>query len=351
VKKVDYLIIGQGIAGSVLALTLLQRGRTVAVIDEPRLSSSSKVAAGAFNPFNFRKMVNNWRAEELTGFAFRFYPEAEEFLGGASLLYPRRVLKVFASEGERKLWEKACAEKEQRFAHSGILENYFAEIVYAPFGMGIVKEAGNIDTGTLMYAVAEKLKESGSYFSELFAAEKLLVSSETAVYDQRIKASRVVFCEGHLGRTNPWFGQLPIRPVKGQVLHVHIPGLKTSDIINRGVYLLPQGEDLFTAGATFENDIDDETNTAAAEEELLGKLHKFIRVPIRVESRYAGIRPAVKDRRPLLGVHPVFSPLAVFNGLGSKGVLLAPWLAEQLVLHLEEGNALPEEVRAGRFAN
>lgn len=348
-KQFDYLIVGQGIAGTALALTLMNRGRSVAVIDQPKLSSSSKVAAGAFNPFNFRKMMNNWRVEELTDFAFRFYPDAEKMLESGKILHPRRVLKILTSDSERNLWEEACRMREQRFAVAEILEDYFPKIIHAPFGIGVVREGGNIDTGMLLYSVSEKLRSENRLFGEVFMPGLLEITSGGIVYDGRIAAARIIFCEGHLGRHNPWFGNLPYRLVKGQVLHVHIPGLAMNDIIHRSAYVLPQGENLFVAGATFENDLEDEETTDAAEEELLDKLQKFIRVPVRVESRFAGVRPAVKDRRPMMGLHPQYPQLAVFNGLGSRGVLLAPWLAEQLTLFLEEGKPLPEEVRAYRF--
>lgn len=78
-KSVDYLIVGQGIVGSVMALTLFRLGKSVVVIDQPKLSSSSKVAAGVYNPFNFRQAMNNWRALELVNSAQNLYGYAEKF--------------------------------------------------------------------------------------------------------------------------------------------------------------------------------------------------------------------------------------------------------------------------------
>lgn len=349
-QRVDYLLIGQGLSGSMLAVTLLQKGRSVAVIDQPQLSSSSRVAAGAYNPFNFRRMTDNWRAGELVDFVNRFYPEAESFLGSEGFFHPRRVLKVFAAESERQQWEKACAAQPQRFASPEILENYYADILDTPFGIGVVKEAGHIDTVKFIGDVSAKLEQQQSLFRETFDPSKLSLSGEGAVYDNRIAATTVIFCEGHLARKDHWFGFLPLRPVKGQVLHVHIPGFDAKDIFNRGAYLVPMGNERFATGATFENDRDDETITPNAEEELLGKLTKYIRVPIHVEKRFAGVRPAVKDRRPLLGRHPEHPQLCVFNGMGSKAVLLAPFLADQLVQHLEEKIPLLPEVDIARFA-
>jgi len=63
----------------------------------------------------------------------------------------------------------------------------------------------------------------------------------------------------------------------------------------------------------------------------------------------AGIRPTVKDRRPFLGAHPDHNNLYVFNGLGTKGVSLAPYFAKHLVDHMVDGVELMKEVSIGRF--
>lgn len=348
-QRADYLIAGQGIAGSVLAQELMQKGKSVIVFDRPELSSSSKVAAGAWNPFNFRRMVNNWRAAELLEEAKRFYAALESWPG--QVVQSLEVMKIFSGPDERRLWENAVAADPSLFASPHIAESPFPEIIDAPQGIGLVREAGRVDTGMLMHLVREKLLAKQALYQEIFDPSRLVCDDEGIVYDNRVRAGRMIFCEGHLARHNPFFDRLPIIPVKGQVLHVHIPGLRLTNIVNRGVYLLPQGEELFTAGATFENGKDNEDTDAAAEEELLGKLKKFIRVPVRVESRYAGVRPAVKDRRPLLGKHPRYAQLFVFNGFGSKGVFFAPWLAKRMTDLMEEGLALPADVSIERFAD
>lgn len=346
-RQTDYLIVGQGIAGSVLAVTLMKRGKSVIVIDKPERSSSSKVAAGIYNPFNFRRMMNNWMAKELIRAAKEIYGGLETYPG--QILQERNLTKIFSSADERRQWENACLEKTGLMVDEEIAENPFPEIVDAPYGIGTVTESGNVDTNMMMYLVGEKLKEQHALFNENFDFEKLELTENGIIYDERIAAGKLVFCEGYLVKQNPYFSFLPIRPVKGETLHVHIPGLHLTNIMNRGVYLLPQAPEFFTAGSTFENDIANETPSEKAETEIVSKLKKFIHVPIRVESRFAGVRPAVQDRRPVLGKHPKYPQLSVLNGFGSKGVLLAPWLSEKLADLLEDGIPLPEEVRIERY--
>jgi glycine/D-amino acid oxidase-like deaminating enzyme len=348
VKQYDYLIVGQGITGSVMALTLLRRGKSVLVIDKPVLSSSSRIAAGVYNPFNFRQMMNNWKAKEMVASAKELYRYAGK-ISGQKIFTERKILKIFTSRDERILWEHACVEKSGLLADENILENPFGESVITPYGIGVVNDGGSIDTGMLIYCVSELLKEQNSYSEEIFYPELLQVSADEIRYADRFSAAHVIFCEGHLNTGNPWFKFIPIKPAKGQLLHVHIPDFSLTEVLNRGCYLLPLGNDRFVLGSTFDNDAVDEKITAAAKEDLLSRVQKFLRIPIRVESQFAGIRPAVQDRRPVVGTHPEFRNLSILNGMGSKAVLLSPWLAERLVENIENGKALPMEVDVERF--
>ncbi|HEU4719184.1 MAG TPA: FAD-dependent oxidoreductase [Bacteroidia bacterium] len=347
-QQVDYLITGQGISGSVLAMELLSRGRSVAIIDSPEFSRSSHVAAGAFNPFNFRTMQNNWKADALAPLVRDFYRKCEQTLG-AEFFHERKIFKILTGENEKRQWENACREKPGLFADPLIRENPFASVIDAPYGMGVVNEAGNISTGIFLDSVKENVRAAGNYFTEKFEFGLLHVSENEIVYADTIRAKHIVFCMGFPGKDNPFFPSLPLRAVKGQTIHVHIPGLNCGEIINRGVYLLPLEKEYFVCGATFENDRADEIPDEAGKQFLLSRLENFIRVPLRVESVFAGVRPAVKDRRPLAGTAQGKKNVAVFNGMGSKAVFLSPWLAKCLADHFEKGDALPVEVDVNRF--
>jgi glycine oxidase len=348
VKQTDYLIAGQGIVGSAMALALMRRGKKVMVIDQSRLSSSSKIAAGVYNPFNFRQMMNNWRAVEMIDAAKSLYEYAEK-ISGQKIFTERKILKIFTSSDERTLWERACVEKSGLLADEKILENPFEEAVIAPYGIGVVNNGGSIDAGMLLYVVAEKLKEQHDLLEEEFDFEKLQINENEIIYDEKISAKQLIFCEGHLITKNPLFSFIPIKPAKGQLLHVHIPGLALTEVLNRGAYLLPLGNELFILGSTFDNDEVNEIPTDSAITDLLSRLAKFVKAPVKVVSQYAGIRPAVQDRRPVIGRHPQFKRVSVMNGMGSKAVLLSPWLAERLLEHIENEVEIATEVDLGRF--
>ena len=89
--------------------------------------------------------------------------------------------------------------------------------------------------------------------------------------------------------------------------------------------------------------------TEKGKEWLLTKLKKLLHHPFEVVEHRAAIRPTVQDRRPLLGVHPKHKQLYVFNGLGTRGVLMGPLLADWLFQFMEYQKDLPSEVAIDRF--
>jgi glycine/D-amino acid oxidase-like deaminating enzyme len=345
---VDYLLTGQGLAGSVLALTLLQCGRRIMVVDQLEQSACSTIAAGVYNPFTYKRMVNSWEAETLTPFAQQFYEQAE-VLTEASFHRRMETWKILADANESKQWERASEEGKSNFITPVISEYPFSDAVDAPYGIGIVKDCGAVDMVSFLAAIRKKLQAHQALQQEFFHVDRLVIHPDHVVYDGRIRAAVHVHCGGILANPH-WKKIFSLIPVKGQLLHLYIPDLHAEHILSRGVYLLPVGQKRFICGATYELDQPDEQITSVGRDELLEKLTKFIRLPFTIEKQLAGIRPGVRDRRPILGRHPEHPSLAVFNGMGSKGTLLAPWLASCLIDHLEMDQPLHREVSVNRKA-
>jgi glycine oxidase len=112
---------------------------------------------------------------------------------------------------------------------------------------------------------------------------------------------------------------------------------------------MPIGNDLYKVGATFNHA--DKTSIPSIEgrDELIEKLKKVLDTPFQIVAQAAGIRPAVKDRRPMVGIHPKFLNLVVLNGLGTRGVMISPTIAKNLFRHLEVGESLDPEIDIKRF--
>jgi len=342
--KWDVIIVGQGLAGSVLALSFLEAGKKVLIIAEPRLSPCSQVAAGIWNPVVFKRLTKSWMVDDLLPVLNSFYTKAEQRLQ-ASFITQRHILKFFSQEQEIQLWNKKS---------KGELEHYLDPEIHAPqagfpdASFSKVLPCGNIDLPVFLEATRAYFKAQGAFLETVFDY-RALQPGTTLSYNGH-EAGAIVFCEGHMVSENPFFKWIPLKPAKGEVLTIQCEGLKLErDILNKGVFILPLGNDRYKVGATYEWTALNDQPTTQGLEELKQKLEELITLPYTILKHEAGIRPSALDRRPIIGRHPLHQNLWVFNGLGTKGVMLAPYFAQQFVAAHEGKHALDPEVDVARF--
>lgn len=346
-KQVDYLIVGQGLAGSLLARILQGRGRSVIVIDEGNPSAASRVAAGLVNPITGRKFVKTWRAETLLPFARAFYRTWEAELG--EIIYSeRKIWRFFQSAKEAAVWEKKRDDPAFADYISPLRGNEAGGWNLQPqLGGFRIKQAAQVETRELLRLFRCQLREQGALAEEPFLPADLRVKSGSVSWGG-YAAKKILFCEGHAASDNPFFFWIPFRHAKGELLTVRGPSLPEEVVLNRGKWLLSVGGGLFRAGATYGWDDLSETPTAAGRESVLAGVRRLVQSEPEIVAHEAGIRPIVKDTRLVAGLHPAYPEVGIFNGLGSKGVLWGPYFAEQLVAHLENGKPLDPEVDVRR---
>lgn len=343
----DYLIIGQGLAGTSMARRLEQAGKSILVIDDGLKSSSSLVAAGMWNPIVFKRLNKSWKADEFLPELESFYAEFEELLG-IKILHQLPIDRFFPDLEAAKLWD----EKSDLPGFSQYLDQTpdqnIPNKVEAKFGTGRVKGGGYVDLELLVSSYRQHLSQKNSLVEELFDPKLLTLSGDELQYKD-YKAKRIIFCTGFRNKENPWFVDLPLRTTKGEVLTLRSKDLPYTSVMNVGRFLLPIGQNQFRLGATYEWHTDDLSITEDARNLLLKKADKLLIGPYEVIDHKAGIRPTVKDRRPLIGSHPEDHRLLLFNGLGTKGVMIAPWLSKHFLNHLHKGRAIDPEVDLNRF--
>lgn len=343
----DFILVGQGLAGSILSLTLLKAGYTVCVIDDPDLSSCSSVAAGIWNPVVFKRLTRSWLAEALVPELLQFYKEAESTLG-TRLIEERAIIKSFTEEQEQALWMKKALE-DASFLDPQLYQDLQITAVDLIPAYSKVKQAGNLHVKPFLASTQAYLLKRQSYLQEQFD-HAALRSDDGILSYKHLRATRIVFCEGHLISRNPLFKEIAIKPAKGEVLTIRCEGLLlTRDILNKGIFILPLGDQLYKVGATYQWEQLNDLPTQAAKEELLAKLKALIHVPFEVVAHEAGVRPAVIDRRPVIGEHPQHKHHYVFNGFGTKAVMLAPFFAKQLLNFIQHAEPLDKEISASRF--
>jgi glycine/D-amino acid oxidase-like deaminating enzyme len=339
-KQLDYLIIGQGIAGSLLAHFLLKKGKTLKIVDNLNPNSSSRVAAGIFNPITGRRFVKTWLADDIFPFAEKTYRELEsEF--GQQFYFPKKIIRTLSGEAELKEFKKKSERPDYESYLRLTVQNGKAKQVE-------ILKGGNLDLLKMLNLMRKKFEESQLLIEEEFNYSELKLANNICEW-KGIQSEKVIFCEGFRALNNPWFGDLPFTHAKGELLTIKSGELKQHHILSRGIFILPIGDDFYKVGSTYDWDDLSESTTEHGRIELTEKLEKLIGREYSVLAHQAGIRPTVKDRRPLIGLHPEYPQLGIFNGLGTKGVSLGPYFAHQFIEHLEKGKSLNMEADIRRF--
>ena len=312
--QVDYLIVGQGIAGTVFCEHVIQSGKTVAVIDEPSMSNSSKVAGGLYNPITGRKMVKTWKCDELFDYLIPFYRNLQERLG-EHFLIEKPIYRPFASTEELNEWMgKSAEEIYSPYINKVISKSAYGNHIKDDFGGILLNKSGYLDTALMISSYREFLVSSNSYLAEKFDFAQLNTST-TGISYKGTEAKHIVFCDGRLLDTNPYFKWLPLRPVKGELLFVKTV-YDFEVVYNRGVFVVPLSDGICKVGATYDHENLSEQITSEAENELIRRLKQLAVFNFEVVGQKAGIRPATRDRKPFVGTHPTDNRLVVFNGLG-----------------------------------
>jgi len=342
----DYLIVGLGLAGLSFCEQLEKYNKSFKVISDSS-QTSSLVAGGLYNPIILKRFTLAWKAKEQLNIAMPFYANLEKKLG-KKLDYKLTVFRRFNSAEEQNLWFEASDKKSVgKFLSTEIHPNTNQNID-GPFGYGEVLHTGRIDTKKLINSYKKFLIDKKMFLEETLDFDALFVKDGYVEY-KSLEAKRIVFAEGFGLTTNPYFNYLPLVGSKGEYLFIKASCLKEERAIKSSLFIIPEGQDIYRVGANYERN--DKTNlpTNEAREELLKKLNKVIRCDYEVVNHVAGVRPTVVDRKPLIGTHPEHQNLYVLNGFGSRGVMIAPYISEQLYHYIEYGQALDEEIDIGRF--
>lgn len=342
----DYIIVGAGLAGISVAEELQKKGRSF-IVYENESQSSSTVAGGVFNPVILKRFTPAWNAGEQLETAIPFYRSLEKKLG-VELIEDLPIYRKFSSIEEQNNWFDAMDKPLVSPFLDPHLEPSVNENIPSDFSFGRVKNTGRIDTPLLLESYRNYLLEKGLLLTEDFEYDRIGFRGESVTYKE-YNAGRIIFCEGFGITNNIYFNFLPVSGNKGEYLIIRAADLKLNVAVKSSVFILPLGRDLYKVGATYDNtDISPKTSSKARET-LLGQLQKIISCDFEVIDQVAGIRPASRDRKPVVGQHPEHPELYCCNGFGSRGVLVAPAVAKDLVNFLEEKAPLPEEIDLRRF--
>jgi glycine/D-amino acid oxidase-like deaminating enzyme len=344
--QTDFFIIGQGLAGTTLAWHLLEAGAHVKIVDQGKKHTSSWAAAGLYNPVTGRKMVKTWMADQLFPYLQHFYRRIEKKTH-TSFLHAKPIYRPFISIEEQNDWLVQANNKAYApFVEQVASKSLFPESVHDPHGGLLLKQCGYLEVNDYLDASRRYFQQIGIYQKQAIDYQQLsILKNGVKLIDQ--PASTIIFCEGPDASSNPFFNWLPFSPVKGELLLIKPAG--THEVVyNRGIFVLPIG-DLCKVGSTYNHEDLTYQPTESGRQYLQEKLEKLCKFRYEIVGPIAGVRPATRDRKPFIGIHPMHKPLAIFNGLGTKGVSLAPYFARTLTELLIKGQPLNEAVNIERF--
>ena len=346
--KVDYIIVGCGLAGIAFCEQLLANNKTFFVFDNVSQQSST-VAGGLYNPVTLKRFTPVWESKVQLALGLPVYNTIETRLN-IKLDYKVPVRRRFTSLKEQNDWfSKSDREGLSDYMSLTIHKNTNTHI-NAEFGFGEVLETGRIDTKLLISEYKKDLKQKQLLVNESFEYS-ILQANKDSIHYKDIEAEQIVFAEGYGIKQNPFFKQLPLIGSKGELVTIKAPELKLDFVLKSSVFVIPLGNDLYRIGSTYERENKDNSITENAKEELLNKLKTFVSCDFEVVNQVAGIRPTVSDRKPLVGTHEEHKNIHVLNGLGTRGVMIAPYVAKQLYNSIENNKPLEEIIDINRFSD
>ena len=344
---VNYLIIGQGICGTMLSWFLKKEGKTCIVIDDNNENASSRIAAGIINPVTGRRYAYTWMIEEVMPFALQVYKDLGHHFN-THFITEKGIIDFFPSAQMRNAFVERLLENDS-YLHSFPEQNQFNNQFQYDFGCGEIRPAYVVALQDLLTAWRKELLDNGSLLEEKFDIAQLVEEDDSICYGDT-RSEKIIFCDGVLGSRNPWFELLPYAPNKGEALWIECDGLNTGHIFKKGLLLAPIRENIFWVGSNYQWEFENEHPSQHFFDHAKKVLDGWLKMPYRILSHKAAVRPATLERRPFVGFHPNHPNIGILNGMGTKGTSLAPFFAHQMVQHMVHHFPLSPEADVNRFS-
>jgi glycine oxidase len=325
-------VVGAGIIGCAIARELAVRGVACTVIDDrPVGGGATRASAGMLAPY-----VEAHERGPLLDLAVRSLDLYDGWMAdvrresGIDVEYRRIGTLEVALDPEH-------AADLRRHASSGIptewLDPAAAKAAHPALGSlagALFTSAhGYVAAPQLAAALARSAERHGATFRR--AAVRRISRPEASVRvttsDGDCEADAVVIAAGAWGNAIEGVRVPPLRPVRGQLLHLGWRGQRVSTIMwGPRCYIVPRTDGTLLVGATVEEVGFDERTTAAGVRDLLDAACELLpesRGATFLEAR-AGLRPATPDELPVLGSDPGTPAIVHASGHYRNGVLLAP---------------------------
>jgi len=345
-QQVDYLIIGQGLAGSLLSWELIQHGCSIHLIDNQH-ENASQIAAGLINPVTGMRLVKSNNIDTLLPCAKQTYQALSQFFH-ENFYIEKSMLRIIRNEKEQLSYQKRRQDPSYLDFLAPKLEQAPSSI-HAPLGLIQQKKTGYLLTKKLLSNLKKYFQEQQCYQACQFNYQDLQLNS--TVTWQGITAQKVIFCEGYQAIYNPWFNYLPFQLAKGEILTMSTEQVLIPEMLNYGHWFIPLDAHRFRTGASFDNTTLNAQASTQAKHQLLESLRQTYPSlnSATLDQHQANIRPTTLDKAPFIGHHPTHKNLSIFNGFGAKGSLQIPYYSQHFVQYLLKQTPLKDQVNCQRY--
>lgn len=338
----DVLIVGQGIAGTMLCYFLQKTGKKVLVVDDQFEGSSSMVAAGIINPITGKRFTLSWNYEKFLPVAIQAYDELSDFLGIQCYEKSNIIRALYSTEEENNWLARTADDLIAPYICNSTDPSEFKGVVNEAFSYGEVSESFHVNFKSILTSFRKELTKQNAILNERFDYDAL-ISNTTGFEYKDYDFKQIVFCEGYQAQSNPFFKIKRLAPAKGEVLLVKIPSASFHKMYKDRIFIVHQYDDVYWAGLGYEWEFDTEKPTKEGYDKIYSELKRVLKVSFEVVDHIAGIRPTMLDRRPVFLIHDEIKEMYLFNGLGTKGASISPYLAKQFARYIV--NKDPEDAK------
>ncbi len=202
-RHVDYLVVGQGLAGSLLAHKLMRLNASVCVVDNYRAHSASIVAAGLMDYISGKRLTLTWQADVFIPSACDTYRSLESEWQ-ASFLIEKPAYRLFESDETARIFQKKAALPE-------FLPYYGAELQTLPglsLPFGGMNMTGCVALNPTSFLNAFKQQYSNICHDTALSEHDLNLHEHGGVW-QDIQFKKIIYCTGSETRFSRFFQICP----------------------------------------------------------------------------------------------------------------------------------------------
>lgn len=342
----DVLCIGGGVVGLTTALRLAENGASVVVVDRQSVGREASWAGAGMLPPGNSSGADTAEAR-LRSYSHELWSELSAGLlektgidNGYRVCGALQVCRPETSADYHRSTDQMIREgiPVDRLEHADIAQRFPGldpQISEAAF----VPDFAQVRNPRHMKALAAACRMAGVIIIQ-DAADLRLLPQQNAGCDVRCsrhqyRAGRICVTAGawSAGLLNRPDFQIPVRPIRGQMVQLQLPALPFRYVIELGRrYLVPRPDGLILVGSTEEDAGFSKQTTAAGVSELLQFACDLVPAlhHANIVRMWAGLRPGSPDELPLIGQIPGWDNLYVGAGHFRSGLQMSPGSAALL---------------------